>query len=276
MRIWALFLILASTGCPEQVGFIAQDPSSGGAGQGHPPAPNLPRASGELEADENVVEPDHPAVKTQQERALVHLHTPVDICSGVLVAPRLVATAHQCFAPEVKGTYTVPDKDRDAYRVEVASSTLTWTVRRVQSVVTAGCDWKTLDLAIVVLDDVAPTPPVTLATAPSGGARIQALGFGKCRGDTKPFSGRTGTVVSRRDAEVVVDVNLCQGDVGGAVFDSGAGGYVGVISRKGDAGPNAPVATSIVRFDTHTARDLLAAADLITKGQPSKPAIACE
>jgi hypothetical protein len=273
MRAWPLLFLL--TGCPEQVGIITQDPAARGAGQGHPPAPDQPR-SGELEEDENVIEPDHPAVKTPQERALVHLHTPVHTCSGMVVGPRLIATAHQCFGPDVKGTFTVPEKDRDAYRVEIASSTLTWTVRRVQSVVTPGCDWKMLDLAIVVLDDVAPTQPVGLATAPSPGAKVQALGFGKCRGDTKPFSGRTGTVVSRRDSELVVDVALCQGDLGGAVFDTGAGGYVGVISHKGDAGPKAVVATSIARFDTQRARDLMAAADAITKGQTSKTAITCD
>ncbi len=127
-----------------------------------------------------------------------------------------------------------------------------------------------------MLDDVAPGQPVSIATAPSPGANIQALGFGKCRGDTKPFSGRTGKVVARHDTEVIVDVNLCQGDVGGAVFDTGAGGYVGVVSRKGEAGPNAIVATTIVRFDTHHARDLLAAADSVTKGDPPKATVACE
>jgi hypothetical protein len=270
--VWALLPVVFLTGCPEQVRLIAQDPSA--EGQNPDPTPNRPQGTTELEEDEKMIEPDHPAVKSPQERALVHLHTPVDVCSGILVAPKLVVTAHQCFAPDVKGAFKVPDKDKDAYRVEVASSTLTWTVRRVQTVITPACDWRALDLAILVLDDAAPEAPVSIATAPSPGANIQALGFGKCRGDTKPFSGRTGTLVARDDAHVLVDVMLCQGDVGGGVFDTGASGYVGVVSRKGER-REAGATTTIVRFDTQRARDLLAAADSASKGDTPKP-VACE
>jgi hypothetical protein len=224
-----------------------------------------------------MVEPDHPAVKTPQERALVHVHTAAHVCSGIVIAPRLVLTAHQCFPREVRGTYQVPEKDKDGYRFELASSTLTWTVRHAQAIVTPACGWRGLDLAIAVLDDAAPSPPVSIATAPSPGANVQALGFGKCRGDTKPFSGRTGKVIARGAQEVAIDVTLCQGDVGGAVFDTGANGYVGVVSRKGERGASdATAVTSIIRFDTQRARDLLAAADAIVKGQPAGKDVACE
>lgn len=279
MRAWPFLLVLCA--CPEQVGIIAQDPSAtAGNDQGEAPTTDKDRQrpqTNALEADEKTIEPDHPAVKSPQERALVHIHTPVDICSGILIAPKLVATAHQCFSPDLKGTYTVQEKERESYRVEVASSTLTWTIRRVASVITPSCDWKGLDLAIVVLDEAAPSPPVSVGTVPSAGATVQALGFGKCRGDTKAFSNRTGAVVARGDSEVVVDILLCQGDVGGAVFDTGSSTYVGVISQKSDRRhPNVVAATSIVRFDTQRSRDLLAAAEAATKGQSIQNAIACE
>ena len=271
MRRFALLLVLL-TGCPEQVRIIAQDPSEG---RNTDPQPTPREVTSELEEDEKTIEPEHPAVKTPQERALVHLHTPSDICSGIVIAPRLVATAHQCFPRELKGTIAVAEKDKDAYRVEVASSTLTWTIRHVQSVVMPACDWHGLDLAIVVLDDAAPSQPVSIATAPSAGAAVQALGFGKCRGDTKPFSGRTGTVVARDDHEVDVDVNLCQGDVGGALFDLGSNGYIGVVSHKDEGGPRNDT-TSVIRFDTQRARDLVALADGIVKGQPASKPVTCE
>lgn len=276
-----LLLAILLTGCPEQVGVIAQDPSGTAAGEGEPrdtaPRPPAARSGAELEEDERMTEPDHPAVKSPQERALVHVHTPADVCSGVLVAPRLVATAHQCFAPGPAGVVPVAEKDREAYRVEVASSTLTWTARHVQAVVLPACDWRKLDLAILVLDDAAPSAPASAVSAPAQGASVQALGFGKCRGDTKPFSGRTGSVLERHDADIVVDVLLCQGDVGGGAFDPGAGGYLGVISRKGESRAGAGAATTVVRFDTQRARELLAVADGVAKGAPpAKTDVACE
>ena len=36
----------------------------------------------ELPSDEQIVEPDHPAAGTAQERALVHIHAPKATCSG--------------------------------------------------------------------------------------------------------------------------------------------------------------------------------------------------
>jgi len=62
----------------------------------------------ELPSDEQIVEPDHPAVGTRQERALVHIHTPKGVCSGVVVGPRLVLTAHQCVAQDARGPTAMP------------------------------------------------------------------------------------------------------------------------------------------------------------------------
>src|SRR5262249_39485127 len=81
----------------------------------------------ELPGDEQIVEPDHPAVAPTQERALAHIHPRKGVGSGVVVGPRLVLTAHQGVAPEARGPIAVgADKP---HRVEVASSTLTWTNR---------------------------------------------------------------------------------------------------------------------------------------------------
>ena len=50
-----------------------------------------------LPDDEAIVEPEHPMVQTLQERATAHVHTPKDICSGIVIGPKQVLTAHQCF-----------------------------------------------------------------------------------------------------------------------------------------------------------------------------------
>src|SRR6478672_2138103 len=41
-----------------------------------------------LPDDESVTEPEHPMVQTVQERATAHVHTPKDICSGVVIGPK--------------------------------------------------------------------------------------------------------------------------------------------------------------------------------------------
>lgn len=216
-------------------------------------------------------------MKTPQERALAHVHTPTHVCSGVVIGPKLIATAHQCFAPEIKDVYRVPDKDKDAFHVEVASSTLTWTTRRVVAVVTPSCEWRFIDMAILVLDDVVPplAQPVTITSAPGAGGSARALGFGKCKGDDKPFSARIGPVRAARNRSILIDLVLCQGDVGGPVFDTSANGFVGVVSSRGEL-PDDRQRTSIIRFDTAVARKVLDLANTVARGESTSTTVTCE
>src|SRR5512143_3151973 len=82
----------------------------------------------ELPSDEQVVEPEHPMVQTPQERATAHVHTPKDVCSGIVIGPKLVMTAHQC-VPDARGVVAVPDKVNASFRVQGASTSLTRTAR---------------------------------------------------------------------------------------------------------------------------------------------------
>lgn len=266
-------LVLVACGAAPQLRVANyEDPRTGGSSAPVSHAANDTPL--ELEADADLVEPEHPAVNTPQERVLVHVHTPKGVCTGAVLGPRLVLTAHQCVGNELRGASAVTDKD--AYRVEVASSSLTWTMRHVSAVVAPGCDWAHFDAAILVLDEpVDWVKPLTLSSTPAPGAPVQALGYGKCRGETRPFSGRTGQVVTRESDALVFDVAMCRGDVGGIVVD-GSAGLLGVISHHDE--PNDRHTTTAFRLDTGPARKLLEQADAIAHGgDPAKsPPVACE
>src|SRR5687767_13454093 len=174
-------------GCGPRVTFVNNErPSTQGEIQSasrehaHHEDPNA--MHGELPSDDEIIEPDRPAVGTKPERALVHIHSPSGmVCSGVVLGPSLVATSQQCVKGEPKGVSKVADNRE--YRIEIASSTLTWTVRKVKATVVPDCDFEHLDAALLVLSE--PTPwvvPLGVVSAPTVGARVHALGFGHCAG----------------------------------------------------------------------------------------------
>jgi hypothetical protein len=254
----------------------AADPDYEKVERGKAEVPHVHRDSTiDLPSDEQIVEPDHPAVGTPQERALVHIHTPKGVCSGVVVAPRLVLTAHQCVAPDARGPIGVADAP---HRVEVASSTLTWTNRSATHAVVPACEWAKLDVAVLVLKEpVEWVQPLKVAMAPGPGGGVQALGFGRCPGETRGLSSRTGPVISSEDDAIVIDIPLCKGDVGGPVVERAAGDLVGVVSHQDDPDDSPRHTTTIMRFDTGAARALLDQAAQIVKGDdPAKlKPIAC-
>ena len=268
-----VFVVLVASACagPSQVSFVStEQPSAAGAPQGltsnasaHHEHPN---GSHDLPSDSEVVEPERPAADTKQERALVHIHGPGGlVCSGVVVGPRVVATAQQCLKGEGRGATLLP-AGRE-YRVEIASSTLTWTNRKAKYAVLPACDWDDLDVALLVLVEPAPwVQPLKVASAPGTGARVQALGFGQCAGRAISMKERVGTVRSRASETVVIDVPLCKGDTGGPVVDGMAGEIIGLISHRDDPEGSPLRTTTIARLDTTSARALLSQAQQIADG----------
>lgn len=220
----------------------------------------------ELPNDDVVIEPEHPLAGSKQERALVHIHGPGDtVCSGVMLSPRLVATAQRCLRGEPKGLHEIP-ADRE-YRIEIASSALTWTSRRPKYAVLPNCKWHELDLGILVLSEPAPwVVGLKVASAPGTGAKVQALGFGHCAGQKESIKERRGTVRNRDSEAVVIDVPLCKGDTGGAVVDGLDGDIIGVISHRDDPEGSPLRTTTIARLDTTEARELLDQAKQLAEG----------
>ncbi|HEY1959759.1 MAG TPA: serine protease [Polyangiaceae bacterium] len=224
-----------------------------------------------LPDDEAAVEPEHPMVQSVQERATAHVHTPKAVCSGVVIGPKQVLTAHQCLR-DVSGVVAITDKD--AWRVEIASTSLTWTARHVAFVVTPTCDWKTLDAAILVLDEPADwIVPLKPATAPAPGATVQAMGFGRCKNEHRPSAQRTGAVVERQSDALEVEIGLCKGDVGGGLVDT-TGGLLAVVSHQDDPDNADRHTTTGFRIDTQPVRTLFATADTLAKTAAPKSAAA--
>lgn len=265
---------VAATACAggAQVSFVNNErpnQQSGAQGLQSNNAAHHTEASGatpDLPADDEVVEPEHPLAGSKQERALVHIHGPNDLtCSGVMLSPRVVATAQRCLRGEPKGFHEIA-ADRE-YRIEIASSALTWTSRRPKYAVLPNCKWHELDVGILVLSEPAPwVVGLKVASAPGTGAKVQALGFGHCAGQKESIKERRGTVRNRDSEAVVIDVPLCKGDTGGAVVDGLDGDIIGVISHRDDPEGSPLRTTTIARLDTTEARELLAQAMQLAGG----------
>ena len=272
MRAWVSVFVLLLGACgATQLGIANyEDPTTSTSGT------NIHRHNDntiDLPDDESTTEPEHPMVQTVQERATAHVHTPKDVCSGIVIGPKEVITAHQCM-PDITGVVAVADKDKDAWRVEVASTSLTWTARHVTAVVTPACDWKTLDAAVLVLaEPVDWITPLKISTAPPAGATVQAMGFGRCRNEHRPASQRMGTLLERQTDAIEVEIGLCQGDVGGGFVD-GAAGLVGIVSHQDDPDNADRHTTTGFRVDTEPARHLLEVAAAVVKSGDAKTAAA--
>jgi hypothetical protein len=255
-------------GAPTQVSFVSHEqPSTQGAPEEPTPAGahhEHPNGAAALPGDEQIVEPERPLVETKQERGLVHVHAPDGaVCSGVVMGARFVATSQQCLAGEGKGVTEL--EPRREYRVEIASSGFTWTVRRAKWVVVPACTVDEMDVALLVLADAAAwVDPLRVVAAPPPGVRVQALGFGRCTGETRPARGRVGVVRSRVSEAIVIDVPLCRGDVGGPVIEGAD--VIGLISHRDDPEGSPLRTTTIARLDTTSARALLAQARSLADG----------
>lgn len=191
------------------------------------------------------------------------------------MAPRLVATAHQCVANNQMGIHQADPK----LEVDIASTTLTWTTRHAAFVVTPSCAWEKLNLAVIVLSEpVDWLTPAKVGTAPGAGAGVQALGFGRCAGQRTGIADKAGVVRDIDSDALVITVGLCLGDVGGPVLSSAVGNLVGIVSHQDDPDNVERPTTTIFRADTSTARKLFAAAGALARGDdPLKVAsIACE
>ena len=261
-----LVVLAGCAGAGERVSFVSNEQPNGNYnGQGtvsksaaHQESPNGGASRTMDLGEDDQIEPEHPAASTKQERALVHIHGPKRVCSGVVLAPKLVATAQRCLREMPKGVLTLQGPEQEL-RVEVASSAMTWTNRRAKYAAIPACEEGELDVALLVLEEAVPSfvVPLSIVSAPAVGARVQALGFGHCPGSKERMTEKVGAVRSRVSDSVVIDVPLCRGDAGGPVVDGNAGEVIGVISRRDNPVDSPLKTTAIARLDTGNARGLL-------------------
>ncbi len=273
VRVVSGLAVVAACAEAPQVGVIGGPAINAPAPAPVPPAHTHFDTSIDLPSDDAVVEPSQPYVATVQERVLAHVHTPRGMCSGVVVGPRLVATAHQC-VPDARGVVAAPGE----YRVEIASGSLTWTMRTPSKIVAPNCQWGDVDLAVLVLaEPVDWVKPVPMGTVTEPGAKVQALGFGHCAGADHGIRDKAGTILSIDGEAFTIDVGLCRGDVGGFVVD-GAGSLLGIVSHQDDPDDSPRRTTTIFREDTRFARRLLAQAQQVADATgPARPSpLTCE
>lgn len=211
--------------------------------------------------DENGDEPSHPLVDTPSERVMAHVHSGPNACAGVVVGPRAVATSRRCLR-QGQGAHTL---EKGEVRVELPSSSLTWTQRAGSHVLVPACERRDLDVAIVVLSEAASwIEPLPLASTPGPGGSVEAVGFDKCNGDAKEV--KRAHVVDRESSDVVLDRALCRGDVGGPVVDDGGKTLVGIQSRRRGPRTSPRKETIVTRFDTTPVRQLLEQAKAVSEG----------
>ena len=210
------------------------------------------------ESDEsNGEEPEHPLVDTKEQRAMVHIHAGDTACAGVALGPRLVATSRRCLK-HAQGVHSLEKKE---VRVELPSSSLTWTQRAGSHVLVPGCERRDFDVALIVLAEPATwLEPLAISSAPGPGATVDALGFDKCEGKGT----KRAHVIDRSGPEVVIDRVLCSGDMGGPVID--AGQLVGIQSHRKGPRESPRKETSVTRFDSTPMRDLVAQAKSVVEG----------
>jgi hypothetical protein len=219
---------------------------AGAAGCGHvgkaKRGPTLTQAAKMEQFERWLIERPTGALATQMD-AVVRVVGPQMTCTGTLIAPDLVLTAHHCVVVRgPKREFTKAILPTDKMTVELGGDLLPFGIVGLKAIVAPPCGEAggRGDVAVLVLErKLVGMGTVTprLEAPPARGENVEPMGFGRCTLSPDGIRRRSragGPITQLASGTFEVDAAICPGDSGGPLMVRGTAAQapevIGVVS----------------------------------------------